>query len=200
MASVIQKYIKAYRLYGWRETLSKMYSMGEVKFGELKGEDVNGNKYFENLEYPFGQHRWVEYKDIHNYEPSSIAPEWHGWIHHMTDEVPVPGKAGVTESGMKIAEGQHTPYQVAAGKTEYQMEEQLNWTAHRSRGYGVGSLKQKSGEPDRFWVQPGHALAEKGMSKAKGGRFEGLKGYESWKPSDPEGKDTKQPIRSLDEN
>jgi len=62
--------------------------------------------------------------------------------------------------------------QVAAGKTEYQMEEQLNWTAHRSRGYGVGSLKQKSGEPDRFWVQPGHALAEKGMSKAKGGRFE----------------------------
>jgi len=30
----------------------------------------------------------------------------------MTDEVPVPGKAGVTESGMKIAEGQHTPYQV----------------------------------------------------------------------------------------
>lgn len=38
------------------------FQMGEVKFGELKGEDVNGNKYFENLEYPFGQHRWVEYK------------------------------------------------------------------------------------------------------------------------------------------
>eukprot|EP00624_Nannochloropsis_granulata_P002421 evm.model.NODE_2213_length_7292_cov_34.032776.3 len=77
------------------------------------------------------------------------------------------------------------------------MEEQLNWTAHRSRGYGVGSLNQKGGEPDKFWVQPGHALAEKGMAKAKGGRFEG---YESWKPSDPEGKGTKQPIRSLDEN
>ncbi len=27
MASVIQKYIKAYRMYGWRETLSKMYSV-----------------------------------------------------------------------------------------------------------------------------------------------------------------------------
>lgn len=36
--------------------------MGEVKFGELKGVDRNGNKYFENTEYPFGQHRWVEYK------------------------------------------------------------------------------------------------------------------------------------------
>lgn len=36
--------------------------MGEVKFGELKGVDRNGNKYFENTEYPFGQHRWIEYK------------------------------------------------------------------------------------------------------------------------------------------
>jgi hypothetical protein len=52
------------------------------------------------------------------------------------------------------------------------MEEQLNWTAHRSRGYGVGSLNQKGGEADKYWVQPGHALAEKGMAKGKGGRFE----------------------------
>ncbi|EWM22343.1 nadh dehydrogenase ubiquinone 1 alpha subcomplex subunit 12 [Nannochloropsis gaditana] len=199
MASVVQKYMKALRVYGWRETLYKMYSMGEVKFGDLKGVDVNGNKYFENVEYPFGQHRWVEYKDIHNYEPSSIPPEWHGWIHHMTDEVPA-GKAGVTEPGMKIAEGQHTPYQVAAGLTDYQMEGQLNWTAHRSRGYGVGSLHQKAGEPDKFWVQPGHPLAAKKQEKGKGGRFEGLKGYEAWNPSDPEGKKTAQPIRSLDEN
>ncbi len=58
------------------------------------------------------------------------------------------------------------------------MEEQLNWTAHRSRGYGVGSLNQKGGEPDKFWVQPGHALAEKGMAKAKGGRFEVRRGGE----------------------
>ena len=61
---------------------------------------------------------------------------------------------------------------MAAGKTEYEMEGQLNWSAHRSRGYGVGSLNQKGGEPDKYWVQPGHALAEKGMAKGKGGRFE----------------------------
>jgi len=41
---------------------SRGSQMGEVKFGDLKGVDVNGNKYFENVEYPFGQHRWVEYK------------------------------------------------------------------------------------------------------------------------------------------
>jgi NADH:ubiquinone oxidoreductase subunit len=52
------------------------------------GVDRNGNKYFENLEYPFGQHRWIEYKEIHNMEPTSIPPEWHGWMHHQTDELP----------------------------------------------------------------------------------------------------------------
>ncbi len=34
-----------------------IYQVGDVKFGELKGVDRNGNKYFENVEYPFGQHR-----------------------------------------------------------------------------------------------------------------------------------------------
>ena len=137
----------------------------------------------------------------------------------MTDDIPT-GKAGVTAPGKTIAEGQHTPYQVAAGLTDYkvnqppthpptysdrspppvpsssqftltcpcrpphpptespthppthvrQMEEQLNWTAHRSRGYGVGSLNQEHGEPDKYWKQPGHPLEAKG--KGKGGRFE----------------------------
>ena len=66
----------------------------------------------------------------------------------------------------------HCVWQVAAGLTDYQMEGQLNWTAHRSRGYGVGSLHQKAGEPDKFWVQPGHPLAAKKQEKGKGGRFE----------------------------
>lgn len=62
-----------------------------MKFGTLMGVDRNGNKYFENLEYPFGQHRWIEYKDIHNYEPTSVPPEWHGWLHHQTDDLPKVG-------------------------------------------------------------------------------------------------------------
>jgi NADH:ubiquinone oxidoreductase subunit len=43
---------------------------------------------FQNLDLPFGQHRWVEYANIHNPDPTQIAPEWHGWMHHVYDETP----------------------------------------------------------------------------------------------------------------
>lgn len=42
----------------------------------------------QNLELPYGQHRWIEYKEVHNYDSSMIAPEWHGWMHHTFDETP----------------------------------------------------------------------------------------------------------------
>lgn len=166
--------------------------MGDVKFGDLKGEDSHGNKYFENKEYPYGerwtarsrsvaspglptsaippptsrsqpptppppplsasfgrvapifvapaapphplnrprptqttiasthtkpldphppyqppfrrapscsspnqipnpgQHRWVEYADIHNYDSSTVTAAWHPWLHHMSDFTPSP--------------------------------------------------------------------------------------------------------------
>ena len=35
---------------------------------------------------PAGQHRWVEYADIHNYDAAMISPDWHGWIHYMHDK------------------------------------------------------------------------------------------------------------------
>jgi hypothetical protein len=70
--------------------------IGDVKFGRLVGTDRNGNKYFENLEYLYGQHRWVEYQDIHNFEPTSVPPEWHGWLHHQTDATPEVSHSRVT--------------------------------------------------------------------------------------------------------
>lgn len=36
--------------------------MGNIKFGECVGEDVNGNRYFENMDYPHGS-----FYDITNY-------------------------------------------------------------------------------------------------------------------------------------
>lgn len=42
----------------------------------------------QNIELPFGQHRWVEYADIHDPDPTFIPPEWHGWMHHVYDETP----------------------------------------------------------------------------------------------------------------
>jgi hypothetical protein len=29
----------------------------------------------QNLDLPYGQHRWVEYKNIHNYDATMIQPE-----------------------------------------------------------------------------------------------------------------------------
>ena len=40
------------------------------------------------MDLPFGQHRWIEYSDIHNFDASNIQPEWHGWMHHVYDETP----------------------------------------------------------------------------------------------------------------
>ena len=35
-----------------------------------------------------GRHRWVEYADAVDYDASSVPPEWHGWLHHITDHTP----------------------------------------------------------------------------------------------------------------
>eukprot|EP00271_Cylindrocystis_brebissonii_P012289 TRINITY_DN30579_c0_g1_i1.p1 TRINITY_DN30579_c0_g1~~TRINITY_DN30579_c0_g1_i1.p1 ORF type:complete len:164 (+),score=44.16 TRINITY_DN30579_c0_g1_i1:131-622(+) len=56
--------------------------------GKLVGEDSFGNKYYENMEAQVGRHRWVEYKDKYNYNASTVPPEWHGWLHHISDYKP----------------------------------------------------------------------------------------------------------------
>ncbi|MGE4312844.1 MAG: NADH:ubiquinone oxidoreductase subunit NDUFA12 [Pseudobdellovibrionaceae bacterium] len=52
------------------------------------GTDLYGNRYFEasprkGYKRP---RRWVMYKGAP--DASAIPPEWHGWIHHQTDQVP----------------------------------------------------------------------------------------------------------------
>ena len=59
------------------------------KGAQLVGEDYNGNKYYEIKEgVQYGRHRWVVYKDIHDYSPASVPPEWHGWLHNINDDAP----------------------------------------------------------------------------------------------------------------
>lgn len=52
------------------------------------GEDMLGNKYYAAKPRPgyYRDRRWVMYKG----EPdaSTIPPEWHGWLHHQTDDFP----------------------------------------------------------------------------------------------------------------
>lgn len=32
-----------------------------------------------------GRHRWVEYVEKGRYNASQVPPEWHGWLHNITD-------------------------------------------------------------------------------------------------------------------
>ena len=47
--------------------------------GQLVGEDQFGNRYFEDSTTHYTRKRWVIYKDMSTYNPTSVPPEWHGW-------------------------------------------------------------------------------------------------------------------------
>lgn len=55
--------------------------------GERVGEDTFGNVYYrmKGQKAPHDR-RWVIYKGIA--EASKVPAQWHGWLHHMTDELP----------------------------------------------------------------------------------------------------------------
>ncbi|MCI5061083.1 MAG: NADH:ubiquinone oxidoreductase subunit NDUFA12 [Alphaproteobacteria bacterium] len=70
--------------------LSPVYTVTSRIFSGAKfvGEDVYGNKYYTAKPRPGykRERRWVSYNGAP--EASKIPPEWHGWMHHQSDEVP----------------------------------------------------------------------------------------------------------------
>jgi hypothetical protein len=61
---------------------TKIHNIGAT----LVGVDKFGNKYYEKLhDTQYGRHRWVEYAEKGRYNASQVPPEWHGWLHHITD-------------------------------------------------------------------------------------------------------------------
>jgi len=61
---------------------TKIHNIGAT----LVGVDKFGNKYYEKLhDTQHGRHRWVEYAEKDRYNASQVPPEWHGWLHHITD-------------------------------------------------------------------------------------------------------------------
>jgi hypothetical protein len=45
-------------------------------------------QYYTCIAWDVGRHRWVEYADYKNYNASAVPPEWHGWLHYITDHTP----------------------------------------------------------------------------------------------------------------
>lgn len=76
-----------------------MASLGTWLFtkinGELVGTDEFGNRYYRtrpgsnnrHIGRGHGERRWVAYKGAA--EPSKVPPYWHGWLHHVTDDIPI---------------------------------------------------------------------------------------------------------------
>ncbi|XP_002734649.1 NADH dehydrogenase [ubiquinone] 1 alpha subcomplex subunit 12-like [Saccoglossus kowalevskii] len=62
----------------------------DLRAGTLVGIDKYGNKYFKNDNYFVARNRWVEYSPTRywDFDGSQIPPEWHRWIHQMTDDPP----------------------------------------------------------------------------------------------------------------
>ena len=59
--------------------------------GERVGSDSLGNVYYRERR---GARRWVIYSGAA--EASHVPPEWHGWLHHIVDDVPG-GRGGAPE-------------------------------------------------------------------------------------------------------
>mmetsp|Transcript_16723 Transcript_16723/g.25129 ORF Transcript_16723/g.25129 Transcript_16723/m.25129 type:complete len:199 (-) Transcript_16723:242-838(-) len=193
MASVFIHYRNAIQKFGWRKTLEKMHMMGTVKIGRLVGEDELGNKYYEDLNEYYGQHRWVEYKDIWNYDGSMVPPAWHGWLTHQHDE---PGHESElylqkkAKEALELDRDDHCIYDNHLGHTEkIEPEIQNNLSQFRQRGYKTGSLHHDADAPDKYYKQPGSATSEQNLS------YKHPNGYEFFDPDDPEKPSTIKPIR-----
>eukprot|EP01089_Gocevia_fonbrunei_P019213 TRINITY_DN672_c0_g1_i6.p1 TRINITY_DN672_c0_g1~~TRINITY_DN672_c0_g1_i6.p1 ORF type:complete len:167 (-),score=28.46 TRINITY_DN672_c0_g1_i6:13-513(-) len=68
--------------------LYRVFRIEEFKKGTYVGSDVFGNKYYQSLEFLYGQNRWVEPKTVSTFDASQIPPEWHHWLHYVTDYDP----------------------------------------------------------------------------------------------------------------
>jgi NADH:ubiquinone oxidoreductase subunit len=91
------------QLGGWRGLLRQPgLVLHTLRAGAHVGRDGVGNHYFEERRGLNGARprRWVVYAGVT--DSSTVAPEWHSWLHYVTDE-PLP------ETGRKPWQKPHLP-------------------------------------------------------------------------------------------
>jgi len=171
------KLMRAVDQRGWNGVMMQLYTIGDLKFGELKGTDRFGNKYYEDLDLPFGQHRWVEYANVHNPDATMIPPEWHGWMHHSYDETP-DELDKIEKETLETTTHSNAIFHTHIGKIGEKVvhKEQVDTSQYRQRGYKVGSLMTGPEDADQYYLQPGHPLSK------EQGRFEKRKEQTEWVP------------------
>eukprot|EP00584_Thalassiosira_punctigera_P004882 CAMPEP_0172529034 /NCGR_PEP_ID=MMETSP1067-20121228/3219_1 /TAXON_ID=265564 ORGANISM="Thalassiosira punctigera, Strain Tpunct2005C2" /NCGR_SAMPLE_ID=MMETSP1067 /ASSEMBLY_ACC=CAM_ASM_000444 /LENGTH=249 /DNA_ID=CAMNT_0013313023 /DNA_START=95 /DNA_END=844 /DNA_ORIENTATION=+ len=150
---------------GWKGLWEHMYTNGDYpfKFGTYMGCDSAGNRYYENrVDYPFGQHRWVEPGDIHNYDSASIPPEWHGWMTSMNDVPPSSEGDYISQRKQNIIpldsrSDANIDHNVGHQEELFNFHHLHNLSTVRSRGYGIGNpiVGLPPGGKSSFYTQPG---------------------------------------------
>ncbi|GAN10282.1 NADH:ubiquinone oxidoreductase 13.4kD subunit [Mucor ambiguus] len=85
--STLGRTIKNFMKVGPASYMKQLDNICDTKWGRLVGTDVNGNKYFENLDEVSGRERWVEYAS-NQPDSGDITPDWHMWLSRITQEPP----------------------------------------------------------------------------------------------------------------
>ena len=161
--------LKGVMLWGPKHTLKKLMHMKEIRIGDLIGVDHLGNHYYENRDYQYNRHRWVEHAGLPWYsdiEPSNIPPEWYGWLHHMTD---LTGNNLMMHEGGELTEGSQAVYDHNLGGVTNGFEE--NRTQIKQRGWNDGKTQE-----DKYWKQVAHPRANGGAKPYK-------PKVETWRPN-----------------
>ncbi|KAK9842204.1 hypothetical protein WJX81_000392 [Elliptochloris bilobata] len=92
-----QTLLIALKAGGWKVFFDGTLAQATVVHGPnatLIGTDSFGNKYYQRMTEQFGRHRWVVYGDLDwpsGQDPTSVSPEWHGWLNGITDRHPGEG-------------------------------------------------------------------------------------------------------------
>jgi NADH:ubiquinone oxidoreductase subunit len=91
----VRELVRYVQRVGVRNALRTLVMTKDFKEGSLVGRDQFGNKYFESRAEQSGRTRWVKYANTNacEYDPSQVPPEWHHWLHHMSDAAPTPSAA-----------------------------------------------------------------------------------------------------------
>jgi len=160
---------------GWKGLMEHMYTNGDYpfKFGTYMGCDPGGNRYYENrVDYPFGQHRWVEPGDIHNFDSASMPPEWHGWMTSMNDAPPSAEEDYLEKMNEQVIplesrSDANVAHNVGHQEKMFNFHHLHNLSPVRSRGYGIGNpvVGLPPGAKDSYYTQPGSPYNDASIRK-----------------------------------
>jgi NADH:ubiquinone oxidoreductase subunit len=88
------------KIFTWWNSQTFGTQLWTARYGELVGEDEQGNRYYRTKGGAIDptlhfERRWVVYNGLA--EATRIPPGWHGWIHHTTDKPPTETKYAARE-------------------------------------------------------------------------------------------------------